>query len=104
MNHPSSGNHSEIVTAVQSWLERAVIGLNLCPFARAVHVRQQIRYTVTTATEPAQLVEALTHELKHLHACDPHVTDTTLLIPSGWVAKRHETGSLVLTRSGMVPQ
>jgi hypothetical protein len=80
MNHPSSGNHSEIVTAVQSWLERAVIGLNLCPFARAVHVRQQIRYTVTTATEPAQLVEALTHELKHLHACDPQVTDTTLLI------------------------
>lgn len=80
MNHPPSGNHKEIVTAVESWLERAVIGLNLCPFARAVHVRKQIRYTVTTATEPAQLVQALTDELNHLHTCDPHITDTTLLI------------------------
>ena len=80
MTHPSPGNHSEIVTAVESWLERAVIGLNLCPFARAVHVRQQIRYTVTTAAEPAQLVEALTEELNYLHTCDPQVTDTTLLI------------------------
>lgn len=76
----SSGNHSDIIRAVQTWLERAVIGLNLCPFARAVHVREQIRYVVTTATEPAQLVEALTAELNHLHDCDPQTTDTTLLI------------------------
>lgn len=80
MNSPSSGNHSEIITAVESWLERAVIGLNLCPFARAVHVRQQIRYTVTTATDPAQLVQALTDELNYLHSCDPQIIDTTLLI------------------------
>ena len=76
----SSGEQSDIIRAVQIWLERAVIGLNLCPFARAVHVRGQIRYVVTTATEPAQLVEALTAELNHLHDCDPQTTDTTLLI------------------------
>lgn len=80
MTIPSSGNHDEIVAAVQSWLERAVIGLNLCPFARAVHVKGQIRYTVTRATEPAQLVEALTEELSYLHGCDPQQTETTLLI------------------------
>jgi hypothetical protein len=80
MTHPSSGNHDEIVSTVASWLERAVIGLNLCPFARAVHVKGQIRYIVTPATDPATLVEALTEELNHLHGCDPQVTDTTLLI------------------------
>lgn len=80
MTNPSSGNHAEIISAVESWLERAVIGLNLCPFARAVHVRKQIRYIVTTATEPSQLVEALTEELNYLHTCDPQATDTTLLI------------------------
>jgi len=80
MTHPSPGTHGEIVSAVESWLEQAVIGLNLCPFARAVHVKGQIRYTVTSATEPAQLVEALTEELNYLHTCDPQVTDTTLLI------------------------
>jgi hypothetical protein len=80
MTNRSSGNHDEIASTVASWLERAVIGLNLCPFARAVHVKGQIRYIVTPATEPAQLVEALTEELNYLHTCDPQVTDTTLLI------------------------
>ena len=80
MTTPPPGNHSAIVSEVQSWLERAVIGLNLCPFARAVHVKEQIRYTVTSATEPAQLVEILTEELNYLRACDPAVTDTTMII------------------------
>ena len=80
MTNSSSGNHGEIVSAVEYWLERAVIGLNLCPFARAVHVMGQIRYTVTPATEPEQLVDALSEELTYLHTCDPQVTDTTLLI------------------------
>lgn len=80
MTTSTSGMHQDIVTSVETWLERAVIGLNLCPFARAVHVRKQIRYTVSTATEPDQLVRALTEELAHLHGCDPQITDTTLLI------------------------
>lgn len=80
MTISTSGTHQDIVSSVETWLERAVIGLNLCPFARAVHVRKQIRYTVCTATEPDQLVQALTAELTYLHDCDPQVTDTTLLI------------------------
>ena len=80
MTTSSSGTHQDIISSVETWLERAVIGLNLCPFARAVHVRKQIRYTVCTATEPDQLVQALTAELTHLHGSDPQVTDTTLLI------------------------
>ncbi len=80
MTTSSSGTHQDIVSTVETWLERAVIGLNLCPFARAVHVRKQVRYTVSTATEPDQLVQALTEELTYLHGCDPQITDTTLLI------------------------
>jgi hypothetical protein len=70
----------DVIDAVKLWLERAVIGLNLCPFAKAVQVRDQIRYVVSEAREPAQLAEELMRELKHLHACDPAQTDTTLLI------------------------
>ncbi|MET0964715.1 MAG: DUF1415 domain-containing protein [Noviherbaspirillum sp.] len=80
MTSSTSGMHQDIVTLVETWLERAVIGLNLCPFARAVHVRKQIRYVVSTAAEPEQLVRSLTEELRYLHGCDPQVTDTTLLI------------------------
>lgn len=80
MTLTSSGAHQDIVSSVQIWLERAVIGLNLCPFARAVHVKHQIRYTVTTATDPDQLVQALMDELTYLAAADPQAIDTTLLI------------------------
>ncbi len=41
---------------MQHWLERAVIGLQLCPFAKAVHVRGQIHYVVSRATDPDQLL------------------------------------------------
>lgn len=70
----------EAITATQRWLERAVIGLNLCPFAKAVHVKGQIRYVVTPATDPAQLEAALVDELTRLHQSDAAAIDTTLLI------------------------
>jgi hypothetical protein len=80
MNTSFSTKHQDIVNSVETWLERAVIGLNLCPFARAVHVQKQIRYVVTEAGEVDELVHALTAELNHLHTCEPAETETTLLI------------------------
>ena len=50
----------------QRWLERAVIGLNLCPFAKAVHVKGQIRYAVSQATTAAELLADLKNELNSL--------------------------------------
>lgn len=69
-----------VIAATQQWLERAVIGLNLCPFAKAVHVKQQIRYAVSTAQTPDDLLAELAAELSHLNAADPAQIDTTLLI------------------------
>ena len=70
----------KIIAVTTAWLERAVIGLNLCPFAKAVHVKQQIRYVVCRADEPGKLAETLVAELEYLDNSDPAVTDTTLLI------------------------
>jgi uncharacterized protein len=67
-------------TVVTAWLERAVIGLNLCPFAKAVHAKGQIRYAVCESTESADLLEALKFELQTLVSADPVSIDTTLLI------------------------
>ena len=69
-----------VIKATQDWLEKAVIGLNLCPFAKAVHVKQQIRYVVSNAATPEALLEDLLEELYVLYESDPEVTDTTLLI------------------------
>ncbi len=69
-----------IIAATQLWLEKAVIGLNLCPFAKAVHVKKQIRYVVSSATTPEALLEELIAELRTLQDTDPEQIDTTLLI------------------------
>lgn len=70
----------EIIDATQRWLERAVIGLNLCPFAKAVHAKQQVRYVVSDATEAEGLLADLLHELRLLADADPAQVETTLLI------------------------
>ncbi|MES2024918.1 MAG: DUF1415 domain-containing protein [Pseudomonadota bacterium] len=72
--------HDAIVATTQAWIEKAVIGLNLCPFAKSVYVKNQIRYTVSLATEVDALLEELEEELQILHASDPADIDTTLLI------------------------
>jgi hypothetical protein len=69
-----------VIASTQRWLERAVIGLNLCPFAKAVHVKRQIRYAVTSATTADALLAELQHEIELLGKADPEEIDTTLLI------------------------
>ena len=69
-----------VVAATRRWLERAVIGLNLCPFAKAVHVKEQIRYVVSEARDTEQLLGDLARELQFLADADPETCDTTLLI------------------------
>lgn len=73
-----------VIVDTQRWLERAVIGLNLCPFAKAVHVKGLIRYAVSEATTPAELLTDLKNELNSLAnmdvACVSIAYDTTLLI------------------------
>lgn len=68
------------IADVQTWIEKAVIGLNLCPFAKSVYVKQQIRYVVSTASDHDALLSELEAELRHLQACAPEETDTTLII------------------------
>jgi hypothetical protein len=64
----------------QAWFDRAVIGLNLCPFAKAVQARRQIRWVALAATTPEALVDDLVDELQLLQASDPEVIDTTMLV------------------------
>jgi len=69
-----------VVGDMRNWLERAVIGLNLCPFAKSVHVKGQVHYVVSQATDTKSLRHELARELRALHAADPLQRDTTLLM------------------------
>lgn len=73
----------EAIAATRDWLNKAVIGLNLCPFAKAVEVKQQIRYVVSQATDEEALLADLLQELRFLQDADPEVVETTLLIHPG---------------------
>jgi len=74
------------IAETERWLQRAVIGLNLCPFAKAVHVRGQVRFVLTEAVTPEALLEDLGAELLHLRDTPADVIDTTLLVHPGVLA------------------
>lgn len=69
-----------VEAATRRWLERAVIGLNLCPFAKAVYVKQQVRMVISDASTSEALLEQLAEELLLLRDTPAEQVDTTLLI------------------------
>jgi len=77
---PCVAREREVVQATQGWLERAVIGLNLCPFAKAVHAKGQIHYALCWSHDSADVLDALAAALQDLLAQTPEQRDTTLLI------------------------
>lgn len=70
----------QILQKTRHWLEAAVIGLNLCPFAKAVYVKKQVRLVVSHARHADDLLEELDRELDLLVATAAEEIDTTLLI------------------------
>jgi len=79
----SANTPEEIIAETKVWLEKAVIGLNLCPFAKAVHVKNQIRYVVSAAATPEALLADLISELETLAESAAEKIETTLLIHPG---------------------
>jgi uncharacterized protein len=79
---PSASPPSDdvVLAATRGWLNEIVIGLELCPFAKAVYVKRQIRFSVSRAETPEGLLQDLLDELRTLMDADPAQVDTTLLI------------------------
>jgi len=73
-------DEARVLADTRRWLERAVIGLNLCPFAKAVYVKEQVRFVASDATTPGQLLEQLGEELVLLRDTPAEQVDTTLLV------------------------
>lgn len=71
---------AEIIAATRRWLERSVIGLNLCPFAESAYRGNRVHFCVSPERSAAGLLAHLRAELIDLHAADPLQRETTLLI------------------------
>lgn len=70
----------EVLEKTRHWLEKAVIGLNLCPFAKAVYMKNQVRLVVSHARHADDLLDELDRELDLFMATPAEEVDTTLLI------------------------
>jgi hypothetical protein len=68
------------LAATTRWIERAVVGLNLCPFARAPHAQGKLRLRVSHARDTDALLDDLCGELQSLNALTPDECETGLLI------------------------
>ena len=76
----TAASSEAVIAATQRWVERAVIGLNLCPFAKGVQTKGQVHYVVSHADDAPSLLIDLKQQLQDLHNSDPAQRDTTLLI------------------------
>jgi uncharacterized protein len=74
------GSDEAIIAQTRAWIEKAVIGLDLCPFAQAVHASNRIRYRVSDVQSTEALLEHLRAELRALQDADPKIVETVLLI------------------------
>jgi uncharacterized protein len=72
--------HDQIIAATRRWLERSVIGLNLCPFAESVYRSNRVRFRVSDQRSAHALLDELRGELTGLQAADPLQCETALLI------------------------
>jgi hypothetical protein len=85
MNPVQQLRQATVIEDTRRWVQRAVIGLNLCPFAKSVEVKHQVRYVVSEAAGAKGLLADLKRELLGLAAADPQVLDTTMLMaPEGF--------------------
>jgi hypothetical protein len=73
-------SEQDVLAATRRWLMQAVIGLNLCPFAKVVYSKGQVRFAVSDADSAVQVLARLGEELEALMAAEPAVHDTTLLV------------------------
>lgn len=78
--HTSHPSQEVIITEMRRWLEKAVIGLNLCPFAKSVYIKNQVRFVVSNSDSTEALQAELAAELSKLKETEPSKVDTVLLI------------------------
>lgn len=101
---PEKGGRREaaVLADTRGWLERAVIGLNLCPFAKAVHGKALIHFAVSPAQTASQVLEDLMREAADLAARPPHQRETTLLVVPGCLEQFLEFNDVVVRGERML--
>ncbi len=70
------------IEATRHWVEKIVVGLNLCPFARLPFTTGRIRYVMYEGADVVQLARLMVEEARYLQRIPALEVETTLLILS----------------------
>jgi len=76
----NQASNETIIARTRCWIERVVVELNVCPFARKPYEGGQVRYVVSAANQPEDLLAEVQRELELLRATDAGKIETTVLI------------------------
>lgn len=71
---------SDVLTATRGWVERFVIGLNLCPFAGSVAAQGRVRYVMSASRDIDVLYQDLLAEMMFVLESDPQQVETSVLV------------------------
>jgi hypothetical protein len=93
-------NNNEYIEATRLWVQRLVVDMNLCPFAKRELVKERVRFAITAATTEAQLLAALRAELERLQS-DPSI-ETTLLIHPQVLQDFHDYNQFLDAADGLL--
>ncbi|WP_299075504.1 DUF1415 domain-containing protein [uncultured Paraglaciecola sp.] len=73
----------EVITTVKSWIDKVIVGLNFCPFAKKEMERNTVRYAISTHTEISEGLDDLLDELALLSQ-SPEIQTSLLIFPQGF--------------------
>ncbi len=71
----------EVVETSRKWLETAIIGLNLCPFAKTPYQKGEVRLTVADAETMRGFLELFAGELEMMDE-NPKIETTLMILPA----------------------
>ncbi|MEO1258977.1 MAG: DUF1415 domain-containing protein [Bacteroidota bacterium] len=75
---------ADIIRKSRDWVERFVIGLHLCPFAKRPYDKNQVRFEVCLASEAEQQLTDLWKEIELLaKAPKEKISNAILIFPNG---------------------
>lgn len=70
----------EVEAETRAWLDRVVIGLDLCPFAKSARARGRTRIVASSARDTETLLDDFGAEVRRLLCTPPKDLETTLLV------------------------
>jgi hypothetical protein len=83
MNKSAQFRDDEVITAVKSWIDKVIVGLNFCPFAKKEMQRNTVRFAISTTTHISKALQQLLEELALLDH-QPKTQTSLLIFPLGF--------------------